>query len=106
MKKNVSVHYDINGETEVDIFELMDEYLSNEELLHYMDEYREIELKNIADDFSGIKNKLSTTKIEELIQEIITWPEFIPILLDMHFKDVIDINALHQEIHRTEKKSE
>jgi len=116
MNKSISIPYETSGVTEADLFNLMNEYLSDDELLRYMKEERKIEQdlsSIIIDDFEKIRLKLSTValsadwpskgdRIEQLIQEIITWPEFVPTLLDMHFRGVIDINALYQETQRNE----
>jgi hypothetical protein len=109
MKKTVSVRYEVSGDADADLFELMDEHLSDDELLQYLKDRKiEYNISNmIVDDFERIRVKLlddKDSRAEQLIRQTASWPEFIPTLLDMHFRGVIDINALYQEIKRNIKQ--
>jgi hypothetical protein len=118
MKKLINVTLEqaqpVEITSEVDLCYLMDDNLTDDELLAYM-KTRDIEIKLsdlIIEDLKNVRNKLehpsSTStpvmdgikRIEALIYEIVKWPEFRPTLIDMHYRNQIDLKSLNQEIQR------
>jgi hypothetical protein len=58
----------------------------------------------LIEDVEKTRKKLDTpagqSKLADIVREIISWPEFTPEFLNMHFSGAVNIDALHREVHR------
>jgi hypothetical protein len=87
MQKQIEVSEPI----QVDIFELMDDNLTETELLQYIKE------RSLGDPGCS-------EHIEALIYALAEFPEFVPTLIDMHYRNLINVDELKEELQRTETR--
>lgn len=75
---------------EADIFQLMDDNLTVAELLQYVKERNSV--------YSGGFSE----NIEALIYALAELPEFVPTLIDMHYRGLINVDEVKEELQRME----